>query len=88
MTLKEITHSEEIKFSQAEIDRMFWNYCIGLLDLANAALPGDDNLLLKLNSLADTRRSNMRRAFDYTAGPSYTVEYRYDAFFSIKETKV
>lgn len=70
---------------QSEIDLMFWSYCVALLDLANA-ISGDDNYLLKMNSLADGRILAINRA--YGRVPSYTVHYKYSGSMFRLQTKI
>lgn len=74
--------------SQAEIDLYYWNYCIGLLDAANADPAREhvsESAIDALNLVAERRLQNM--VSTYHKKPSYRVRILFDLsgkYFKLK----
>lgn len=77
------TKAANEKFSQRDIDMMLWQYCMGVLELANAVHPSNPYAFPPaqwqidlLNKLSAARYEHLSKHFNVSA--SFTISFSVD----------
>lgn len=85
------TDPKQVTVSQGEVDLMFWQYCMGVLQTINAirdVLPTPLTTIDLLNALAETRHFHFEQAFKIAPSFNVVFQIRNGGDFTIKKEPV